>query len=906
MKTTRLILLAGLCLLVIGALKAQVKIGDNPLSIGNDRLYEIERAGKLLIVTDSLEFGRTTSKTLNNPGTDALMLKLYGYGLGNFVANQSYFLGTDNTGQVLEFPLTMVLSSTSSSASLSLSNGVSNFTTVDLTRLDSFFVSNTQLRDSLNTVRNLIAISEASDGDTLTGNEWIDEITLSTDEFVTMTIYENTLTGNPLDRHFTQVDLGILLATDIELDSVATVIRTELADTTQVIRDLIDASTFYTANGTFTNDRVATGAGNSLTFTGIDSFAINADDIIITGTGKSATTTTGQIDLQSTTSNINVTASGNNNLSATNNSIIAGTDNTITSTAGNINLNASTANVNIDGNVIMSDYGAGTKTGSEAFLIGVTASGDLVDVSLDSIGGDAILSSPVDLDQDGVLETTVDEAIQAENRDVDSTIYKYNGTLESNRTLTGASFSLTFDGISTYAITNTTTLDVDATNVDMDGTTLNADYTNVNVTSSNDNTIVATNDNNLTATADNNISGANNIITAGTDNNMTSTAGNINLTAASGQVVVNTPLLDVNATTVDMDGTTLNADFTNINLTSTNNNTINATADNNLSANNTNITATNSNVISAGTSNTITSTTGNINLNAGAANVNIDGNVVMSDYGAGTKTGSETFLIGVTASGDLVDVSLDSIGGDAILSSPVDLDQDGVLETTVDEAIQAENRDVDSTIYKYDGSLWGNRTMNMASFNLYFVGSGGDTTVITDDGRIGIGRGNVTQGTGTPNDIRLDVNGDILANQVHSSSDARFKKNITPLDGALAKVMAINGVTYDFRVEEFPNRNFPESKQLGFIAQNVEMVLPEVVKTNNDGFKAVDYAKITALLNEAIKEQQAQISNQEVLIQSQQTMLSALLNQNKLLSDEMANIKAMIMLRASDQSHSEE
>jgi len=63
--------------------------------------------------------------------------------------------------------------------------------------------------------------------------------------------------------------------------------------------------------------------------------------------------------------------------------------------------------------------------------------------------------------------------------------------------------------------------------------------------------------------------------------------------------------------------------------------------------------------------------------------------------------------------------------------------------------------------------------------------------------------------------------------------------------------------------------------------------LPEVVITNGDGYKAVDYAKVTALLNEAIKEQQNQI---EKLTQK----LNESNNVNALLISEIASIKQMI------------
>jgi hypothetical protein len=217
---------------------------------------------------------------------------------------------------------------------------------------------------------------------------------------------------------------------------------------------------------------------------------------------------------------------------------------------------------------------------------------------------------------------------------------------------------------------------------------------------------------------------------------------------------------------------------------------------------------------------------------------------------------------------------------------PVDLDENGVQETTVDAAIQAANLEIDSTIYNYDGTLTGTRTMSMDGNNLYFVGSSNDTTVITNDGRIGINTGSFTPNSVT-SDVKLEVNGDILAIQMHASSDERFKKNIVQIKSALNKVQAINGVTYDFRQDEFVNKNFPETKQIGFIAQNVEKVLPEVVMTDGNGYKAVDYAKITALLNEAIKEQQKQIDKLT-------SELTSAKKENESLADEIASIKAML------------
>ncbi len=96
-----------------------------------------------------------------------------------------------------------------------------------------------------------------------------------------------------------------------------------------------------------------------------------------------------------------------------------------------------------------------------------------------------------------------------------------------------------------------------------------------------------------------------------------------------------------------------------------------------------------------------------------------------------------------------------------------------------------------------------------------------------------------------------------------------------------------------------------KNKQLGFIAQNVETVVPEVVRTNADGYKAVDYSKITALLNEAIKEQQVQIEDQAALIKSQQVLVASLLANQETIAQELADVKASVK-EVSNQTMSEE
>jgi len=97
----------------------------------------------------------------------------------------------------------------------------------------------------------------------------------------------------------------------------------------------------------------------------------------------------------------------------------------------------------------------------------------------------------------------------------------------------------------------------------------------------------------------------------------------------------------------------------------------------------------------------------------------------------------------------------------------------------------------------------------------------------------------------------------------YASSDKRLKENVKPLDNALDKINKINGVEFDWiegKDEHGNSVHSNEGHDVGVIAQEIEEVLPEVVHTRDNGYKAVKYEKIVPLLIEAIKEQQQQIN----------------------------------------------
>jgi hypothetical protein len=110
---------------------------------------------------------------------------------------------------------------------------------------------------------------------------------------------------------------------------------------------------------------------------------------------------------------------------------------------------------------------------------------------------------------------------------------------------------------------------------------------------------------------------------------------------------------------------------------------------------------------------------------------------------------------------------------------------------------------------------------------------------------------------------RIDASNDVVA---FSTSDIRFKENIVPIENALDKISKISGNTYDWKVELKDIHGY-EGNDVGVIAQEVEAVLPQLVQNRDNGYKAVKYDKLVALLIEGIKEQQTQIHSLTIEIE---------------------------------------
>ena len=156
------------------------------------------------------------------------------------------------------------------------------------------------------------------------------------------------------------------------------------------------------------------------------------------------------------------------------------------------------------------------------------------------------------------------------------------------------------------------------------------------------------------------------------------------------------------------------------------------------------------------------------------------------------------------------------------------------------------------------GELWNLNVDSNGNLNVNSNSVTGGTTrlFINDDtGNVGIGNTNPTQ--------RLVVNGNVQANNVTVPSDVRYKEDVATLDSSLDKVLSMRGVRYQLRSEEFSQHEFSNDSQIGFIGQELESILPEVVFTDPKGYKSLDYSRLTPVLVEAIKEQQQLIEQQK-------------------------------------------
>jgi hypothetical protein len=117
----------------------------------------------------------------------------------------------------------------------------------------------------------------------------------------------------------------------------------------------------------------------------------------------------------------------------------------------------------------------------------------------------------------------------------------------------------------------------------------------------------------------------------------------------------------------------------------------------------------------------------------------------------------------------------------------------------------------------------------------------------------------------------LDVGGTIRATgDVIAYSDGRLKESVNQLSGSLEKVLNLNAVSYKWKqihdtisTDEESKVGYPTGqptgRKYGFIAQDVEDIIPYSILIDNAGYRNISYGPLVTLLSQAMQEQQLQI-----------------------------------------------
>ncbi len=221
--------------------------------------------------------------------------------------------------------------------------------------------------------------------------------------------------------------------------------------------------------------------------------------------------------------------------------------------------------------------------------------------------------------------------------------------------------------------------------------------------------------------------------------------------------------------------------------------------------------------------------------------------------------------------GDMMTLNLGNgnIGiGTTAPSATLDIGSGGlrVREGIINKAGLASGTDLG--LYSEGGSNWIRLVSNAGDIRFYVDGAAGNSYYGGTPSMTVAHTGNVGIGTTAPSQ-KLDVEGTVLATDFVYSSDKRLKKDILKIKNPIKIIQQLEGVKFKW--------NNSDKNSIGFIAQDVERVLPELVETSEvDGLKSVRYGNINAILVEALKEMKELTDQQQKLIENQQEQINKL------------------------------
>ena len=251
----------------------------------------------------------------------------------------------------------------------------------------------------------------------------------------------------------------------------------------------------------------------------------------------------------------------------------------------------------------------------------------------------------------------------------------------------------------------------------------------------------------------------------------------------------------------------------------------------------------------------------------GSANISLNNNAITNGAGYTTNAGTVTSANGSNNRVATFSSATALNGESALTFDGTTLETTGTMECT--KFIANAGASFEFDIEGANGFNMRHTVANQSMFFLTAAGTGeikfgtnntNSRVIITNTGAlkstVSLSVGAITPSTTVG---RIDASNDIVA---FSSSDKKLKENIKPIKNALDKVSQISGVEFDWKElteDEKLSIHGNEGHDVGVIAQEIEKVLPEVVQTRDNGYKAVKYEKIVPLLIESIKELKAEI-----------------------------------------------
>ncbi|MBP7174027.1 MAG: tail fiber domain-containing protein [Cloacibacterium sp.] len=231
-----------------------------------------------------------------------------------------------------------------------------------------------------------------------------------------------------------------------------------------------------------------------------------------------------------------------------------------------------------------------------------------------------------------------------------------------------------------------------------------------------------------------------------------------------------------------------------------------------------------------------------------ALNINNSGSVIVAnDYnddliGIATPTPTNTLDVNGTARVRILDPSTEAADKFVVA------DANGVLKTKDASALPANN------IYTSDGTISANRIVTVADTgSLVFQKPAGSTTT---------------------NEV-VNVLGTVKTTAIDLNSDQRLKENIKTLDSTTSTLSALRPVSYHWN-KKGKAKGGDDKLQYGFIAQEVEKVLPHLVNTDKEGYKSVNYIEVIPVLTKALQEEKLRNDSQEAKLNAQQKEIDEL------------------------------